>query len=117
MPQLPYVRRPVPSSYGWMKVFTLLSFFTHEHIFYINVPVDTLRDQLLGPLVLPTRVRGAVYHFFYDLPGLLENECLRQRKHTCFMSDGAPLNFIRIFTQHLNQTFISQWKGRGGPAN
>ena len=79
--------------------------------------MDTLRDQLLGPLVLPSRLRGTVYHLFYDLQGLLEKVCFRQRQHMCFMSDGTPYNVIRIFTQHLNQTLISQWKGRGGPAN
>jgi len=80
--------------------------------------MDTSRDQLLGPLVLPSRLRGAVYHlFFNDLPGRLENVCFIQRQHMRFMPDGAPANYIRIFTEHLNQTFISQWKGRGGPAN
>jgi hypothetical protein len=30
---------------------------------------------------------------------------------------GAPLSFLHIVRQHLNQTFGEQWTGRGGPVN
>jgi hypothetical protein len=69
--------------------------------------VGILCDQLLGPVVLPNRIMGAVYHRFLvnDLPELLEHVPLHQRQHMWFMHDGAPPHLLRIVGQHLNQTF------------
>jgi hypothetical protein len=46
-----------------------------RHQLYINIWVGILGDQTLGPVVLPNRVTGAVYHHFLvnDLPVLLEH--------------------------------------------
>lgn len=33
------------------------------------------------------------------------------------MRDGAPNHFLRIDSQHLNQTFVEQWLGFGGPVS
>jgi hypothetical protein len=90
----------------------------HEHRFSINVWVDIIGDQLLGPVVLPNRQTGAMYHRFLvnDLPVLLEHVLLHQQ-HMWFMHDGAPPHFISTVTQHLNQTFGKQWIRHGGPVN
>jgi hypothetical protein len=68
-----------------------------------------------GPIVLPNRPSGAVYHRFLvnDLQVLLEHLPLRQRQHVWFMSNGAPPHFLRTVRQHLNQNFGEQWRGRG----
>jgi hypothetical protein len=92
-----------------------------QHRFSINVWVGILGDQLLGPVVLPNRLTGAVYHRFFlcvnDLPILLEYVPLHERHHMGFMHDGAPPHFLRIVRQHLNHTFGEQWIGRWGPLN
>jgi hypothetical protein len=53
----------------------------HQHLFSINIWVGRLGDQLLGPVVLPNRLTGAVYHhvLVIDLPVLLEHVPLHQR--------------------------------------
>jgi hypothetical protein len=62
--------------------------------------VGILRDQVLGPVILPNKLTDAVYHRFLlnDLPVLLEQVPLHQR-------------------QHLNLAFGEHWIGRGGPFN
>jgi hypothetical protein len=91
----------------------------HQHRFSINVWVGIVRDKLLGPVVLPNRQTGAVYHrlLLNDLPVLLEHVPVHQRHHMWFMHDGAPPHFLRTVKQHLNHTFGEQWIGRGGPVN
>lgn len=44
-----------------------------------------------------------------------KNVCFSQRQNMCLLPKGAPPRFIS--TQNLNQTFITQWKERDGPAN
>jgi hypothetical protein len=59
----------------------------HQHQFSINVWVGIIADKLLGPVVLPNRLTGAVYHCFLvnDLPVFLEHVPLHQRQHIWFM--------------------------------
>jgi hypothetical protein len=44
----------------------------HQHRFFIDIWVGILADQLLGPVVLPERLAGALYQRFLvdDLPVL-----------------------------------------------
>jgi hypothetical protein len=72
-----------------------------------------------GPVVLPSRLTGAVYHLFLlnDLAVLLELVPLNQRQHMRFMRDGAPTHFLRIVRQHLNLTSCEQRIGHTGPVN
>jgi hypothetical protein len=51
-----------------------------QHQFFIIVWVGIIDDQLLGPVVLPNRLTGAVYHSFLvnDLPVLFEHVPLHQ---------------------------------------
>jgi hypothetical protein len=76
--------------------------------------VGILDDQLLGPVVLPNRLSGAVYHHFLvnDLAVLLELVPLHQRHvvHTY----GELSHILHIVRQHLNQTFSEQWIGHRG---
>jgi hypothetical protein len=61
-----------------------------------NIWVGILGDQLLGPVFLPNRQKGALYHCFLvnDLPVRLEHVPLHQRQHMWFMHDGTPLHFL-----------------------
>jgi hypothetical protein len=54
-----------------------------HHQFSINVWVGIIGDKHLGPVVLPNRLTGAVYHRFLvnNLPVLLEHVPLHQRQH------------------------------------
>jgi hypothetical protein len=81
--------------------------------------VGILGDQLLGPVVLPNRLTGPVYHRFLvnDSPVLLEHVPLYQRQHVWSMHDGAPPHFLGTLRQHLIQTFGEHWIGRGSPVN
>jgi hypothetical protein len=81
--------------------------------------VGILGDQLLGPVVVPNRLTGAVYHSFLvdDLPVHLEHVPLHQRQHMWFMLDGAPPHFLRIVRPHLNQALDERGIGRGGPVS
>jgi hypothetical protein len=90
-----------------------------EFLIWLVTGVGILGLHLLGPVVLPNRLTGAVYHLLLvnDLPVLLEHVPLHQRQHTGFMHYGAPPHFLRIVGQHLNQTFGEQWIGRWGPVN
>lgn len=65
-------------------------------------------DKLLGPVVVMHHL-----YIFNELPILLEFVVLDQRRHMCFMHDGAPTYFLSIATQHLNQSFCGQRIGRG----
>jgi hypothetical protein len=81
--------------------------------------VDILGNQIVGPIVLPNRLTGAVYHRFLViyLPVLLEQVPLHQWQHMQLMHDGSPPHFRHIVRQHLNQTFSEQWIGCRGPFN
>jgi hypothetical protein len=104
---------------GWMTIPTPP---WHQDII-IDFPsmswVAILGDKLLEPALLRNTPIRAVYHHFLvnDLPVILEYVLLHQRQHKWFLHDGAPPHFLRIFKQHLNQTFGEQWIGRGGPFN
>lgn len=78
-----------------------------------------LSDQLLGPIILPGRLTGAVYHPFLtnDLPILWEHVPLHQLQHMWFMDNGAPAHFLCVVRQHENQTISEQWTGCGGPVS
>jgi hypothetical protein len=58
----------------------------------------------LGPVVLPNRLTGVVYHCFLvsDLPVPLEHAPLHQRQHMWFTHDEARPHFLRIVRQRLN---------------
>jgi hypothetical protein len=93
---------------GWMTIPTPL---WHE---YIDVDwVGTLGRQLLGPIVLPIRLTGAVfwpitYQYSWNMY-LFINDNMR------FKHDRPQPHCLRTVRQHLNQTFSDQRIGRGGP--
>jgi hypothetical protein len=70
----------------------------HQQRFSINIWVEILDDQFVGPVLLATRLTDAVYYRFLvnDLPLLLEQVPLQQQKHMWFVQDGIPPHFLRI---------------------
>jgi hypothetical protein len=64
---------------------------------WMTIPASPRHQDMniLGPVVLPNRVTGAVYHRFLvnDLPVLLKHVPVHQRQHRGFMHDGAPPHF------------------------
>ena len=89
----------------------------HQHRFSLNVWLGILGDRLLGPIFLPNRLNGDAYLDFLQnsLPQLLEEVPLNVRRDLWFMHDGAPAHFSLRVRQHLNETFLEKWIGRGGP--
>jgi hypothetical protein len=75
----------------------------------VNVWVGIFGDQILGLVVSPSRLTGAVYYRFLvnDLPALLGHVPLHQQ-HMWFMHDEQPNHFLHIIKQHLNQIFGEQ---------
>jgi hypothetical protein len=74
-----------------------------------------LHDQLLGPLVFPGCLTGAVYLQFLQekLPQLLEDLPLVVRYRTVFQHDGTPPHFNRAVVAHLNVHSPERCVGRG----
>jgi hypothetical protein len=81
--------------------------------------VGILHDQLSVPIVLPNRIKDAVYHpFFFLVNDLTFFFVPLHQQHMWFMHAGAPPHFLlHIVGQYLNQTFGEQWIEREGPVN
>ena len=52
-----------------------------------------------------------------ELPKQLENVPLATRIAMFFQHDGAPSHYTRHVMQHLNDTFLNRWIGRGSTIN
>lgn len=71
----------------------------------------------IGPFQLPARVNGAMYSDFLseELPELLEDISLEERRVMWFQHDGAPSHYARCSRDTLNRKYPNKWIGRGGP--
>jgi hypothetical protein len=71
----------------------------------------------IGPFELPARVNGEIYSNFLsqDLPEILENVSLEERRVMWFQHDGAPSHNARRTRETLNRKYPNMWIGRGGP--
>ncbi|EZA60813.1 hypothetical protein X777_13646 [Ooceraea biroi] len=60
--------------------------------FSVNLWAGVLNDAIIGPFEMLARLTGQLYVEFLenDLPGLLEDVPLEQRRHMLFQHDGAP---------------------------
>ena len=74
-------------------------------------------DEIIGPHILPNRVRGDDYADFLrdDLPELLEDLPLNIRQSMWFQHDGAPPHYSMRVRRYLDRQFPNSWIGRGGP--
>lgn len=91
----------------------------HQRRFSCNVWAGIVGSYLLGPVFLPPRLNGQLYHDFLlnELPLLLEEVPINVRRDMWFMHDGAPPHFSRIARHLLSQPrfFGNRWIGRAGP--
>lgn len=73
----------------------------------------------IGPFELPARLNGQTYGTFLtdDLPELLDDVPLLQRRNMWFQLDGAPPHYALNVRAILNRTFPNRWIGRRGPIN
>lgn len=89
--------------------------------FAVNVWAGVVGDHLVGPYLLPNRLRGPEYLIFLQrvLPQLLVDAHVpaARRSTMWFQHDGAPAHYSNDVRLHLNATYGQRWIGRGGPVN
>lgn len=90
---------------------------SYQHRFSLNVWCGIIGDHVIGPHVMPARLTGAQYHEFLEqqLPTMLEDVPLAQRRRMWFMQDGAPSHTSIVARQYLNTQFPNRWIGQYGP--
>jgi len=83
----------------------------------VNVGCDLLDNNLIGPFVFDNNLTRNTYEVFLrnELPGLLEDILLIIRSQMYFQHDGAPPHYTWHVREHLNESFLNRWLGRGGP--
>ena len=91
----------------------------HQRRFAVNIWAGIVGDYLLGPYMLPPRLRWPMYRLFLEvhLPMLLEDVPLHIRRRMWFQHDGAPPHFADPVRAAITNTFGNRWIGRGGPVN
>ena len=91
----------------------------HQRRFGVNVWAGILGNKLIGPHILPNRLRGAEYLQFLqeDLPNLLNEVPIGMRRGMWYQHDGAPPNFSITVREYLDTQFPNRWIGRGGPVS
>ncbi|KDQ71545.1 hypothetical protein L798_09942, partial [Zootermopsis nevadensis] len=70
----------------------------------INVRAGIVGDMLIGPHLLPSRLRGHLPRLFEDVP-------LNTRRQMWFMHDRAPAHFSHHVRYHLNEQYPQRWIG------
>lgn len=137
-------QRTAYNNFAWIVLFTDEAIFTRDGInnfhnqhlwavehphaviesrnqqqFSLNVWAGIVADCLIGPVFLPARLNGEVYHRFlaHQLRLLLEEVPVGVRQRMWFMHDGAPAHFSRLARDWLSNpnNFGNHWIGRGGP--
>jgi hypothetical protein len=76
-------------------------------------------DMLIGPVILDDRMTEQNYLDFLqnELPQQIEDIPLATRIAMYFQYGGAPSHYTRHVMQHLNDTFLNRWIGRGSTIN
>lgn len=91
----------------------------NQRRFSLNVWAGIVGNSLLGPVFLPPRLNGHLYHRFlvYTLRNLLDDVPVNIRQNMWYMHDGAPPHFAIIVRNLLSRQdyFGRRWIGRGGP--
>lgn len=83
--------------------------------FSVNVWGGLIEGSLLGPIFLE-RLNGDSYLQFLQeqLPDLLAEVPLSDRRQMWFQQDGAPAHFQTRVRDYLDMRFMDRWIGRGG---
>ena len=74
-----------------------------------------INDMLIGPAIVEDRITGDSYlHFLQnDVPEQLEDFPLETRRHMYLQHDGSLIQYTRMVTEHLNNTYPNRWIGQG----
>jgi len=67
----------------------------------------------IGPFQLPAKIDDAIYSnfLFEELPQLLEDISLEERRVMWFQHDGAPSHYARCSRHILNRKYPNMWIG------
>lgn len=101
-------------------IFVFYIYYTFKHLsketIKILISLSSFIPQI-GPFELPARVNSEIYLNFLqnNLPVLLENVPLNQRRLMIFQHDSAPTHSSRNVRRFLDATYPNRWIGRGGP--
>jgi len=78
-------------------------------------PFRMIDDMLICPVILDDLMTGQNYLDLLqnELPKQLEDIPLTTRIAMYFQHDGVPSHYTRHVMQHLNDTFLNRWIGRG----
>ena len=85
--------------------------------FNVNMWGVILGDYLLGPVIIPDRLKGAANLEFLQntLPLLMEEIPFAISREIWFQHDGAPAHFSMQVRAHLNRVYREKKIGRGRP--
>lgn len=91
----------------------------HQRPWSVNVWCGIMGDKLIGPVFFNGILNGQKYRYFLDqeLPLLLEELSLQERRSMWFQHDGCPAHFSIGARQILDQIYNDCWIGRGGPVH
>ncbi|KOB64371.1 Uncharacterized protein OBRU01_24328 [Operophtera brumata] len=73
-----------------------------------------LNGQVLGPFELPATLNAEGFFLSSDLPTLLEDVSLEDRRRMWLQHDGCPAHYARNVLVFLNETYPRRWIGRLG---
>ena len=74
-----------------------------------------INDMLIGPAIVEDRMTGGSYLYFLqnDVPEQLEDVPLETRCHMYLQHDRSIIQYTRMVTEHLNNTYPNRWIDRG----
>jgi hypothetical protein len=83
----------------------------------VNVWLGLLSSKLIGPFVFDNNLTGGRYKFFrnHELPGFLERTVFMVSGQMYFQLVGAESLYSQHVKQYLQECFLDQWLGHGGP--
>ncbi|CAH2092979.1 unnamed protein product [Euphydryas editha] len=87
-----------------------------QYQFKINLWSGILNGEVIGPFELPDTLTAERYLLFLqnDLPGLLEDVTLENRRDMWLQHDGCPSHYACSVREYLDATFPQRWIGRLG---
>lgn len=87
-----------------------------QYQFKINLWTGILNGNIIGPFELPGTLTADSYLNFsrHDLPTLLENVSLEERRRMWLQHDGCPAHYARCVRDYLDEMYPRRWIGRLG---
>lgn len=91
----------------------------HQRRWSVNVWCGIIGDKLIGPYFIEGTLNGEKYRNILqnELPTLLEDLSLEERRNMWFQHDGCPAHNSAVSREVLNRDYNGRWIGRGGPVH